>query len=76
MPEQPHNAATLSTKLLYGFGAVANGAKSNGFNYLLLFFYSQVIGLPAQWVSLGIFVTLIFDAISDPLVGHISDNLR
>jgi Na+/melibiose symporter-like transporter len=71
-----HNTADLSTKLFYGFGAVANGAKSNGFNYLLLFFYSQVIGLPAQWVSLGIFIALVFDAVSDPLVGYLSDNLR
>ncbi|MFP6814515.1 MAG: MFS transporter [Pseudomonadales bacterium] len=72
----PHNTADLSTKLFYGFGAVANGAKSNGFNYLLLFFYSQVVGLPAQWVSLGIFIALLFDAVSDPLVGYISDNFR
>ncbi len=71
-----HNMADLPTKLFYGFGAVANGAKSNGFNYLLLFFYSQVVGLPADWVSYGIFIALLFDAISDPLVGYLSDNLR
>ena len=64
----------LSTKLYYGFGAVANGANSNGFNYLLLFYYSQVIGLRADLVSLGILIALVFDAISDPLVGYISDN--
>ena len=73
-PSSPHNAATLSTKLFYGFGAVANGAKSNGFNYLLLFFYSQVIGLPPQWVSFGIFVALLVDAIVDPWIGYISDH--
>ncbi len=66
----------LSTRLYYGFGAVAYGAKQNGFNYLLLFFYSQVVGLPAQWVSFGIFLALLVDAISDPLVGYYSDNLR
>ncbi len=66
----------LSTKLYYGFGAVANGAKSNGFNYLLLFYYSQVIGLRADLVSLGILIALIFDAVSDPLVGYLSDNLH
>jgi GPH family glycoside/pentoside/hexuronide:cation symporter len=66
----------LSTKLYDGFGAVANGAKSNGFNYLLLFYYSQVIGLRADLVSLGILIALVFDAISDPLVGYISDNTR
>ena len=62
------------TKFYYGFGAVANGAKSNGFNYLLLFFYSQIVGLRADLVSVGILIALIFDAISDPMVGYISDN--
>lgn len=66
----------LSTKLFYGFGAVASGAKSNGFNYLLLFYYSQVIGLRADLVSLGILIALIFDAVSDPLVGYVSDNFH
>lgn len=67
---------SLSTKLYYGAGAIAYGAKSNGFNYLLLFFYSQVIGLPPQWVSFGLFIALLVDAITDPLVGYFSDNLR
>ena len=65
-----------SARLFYGFGAIAFGVKSNGLNYLLLYFYSQVLGLPAQWVSFGIFVALILDAISDPLIGYISDNCR
>ncbi|MBL6690764.1 MAG: MFS transporter [Pseudomonadales bacterium] len=66
----------LATKIYYGFGAVANGAKSNGFNYLLLFYYSQVIGLRADLVSLGILIALVFDAVSDPLVGFISDKFH
>ena len=51
----------FSTKLYYGFGAVANGAKSNGFNYLLLFYYSQVVGLRADLVSLGILIALLLN---------------
>ena len=66
----------LSTKIYYGIGAIANGAKSNGFNYLLLFYYSQVIGLRADLVSLGILIALVFDAVSDPMVGYISDNFN
>ena len=66
----------LATRIYYGFGAVANGAKSNGFNYLLLFYYSQVIGLPADLVSIGIMIALMFDAVSDPMVGYLSDNLH
>ena len=72
----PQATIDFSTKLFYGFGAVANGAKANGFNYLLLFYYSQVIGLRADLVSLGILIALIFDAVSDPLIGYLSDNFR
>ena len=64
----------LSTKLFYGFGSAAYGVKDSGFNYFLLFFYSQVMGLPPSYVSLAIMVALVFDAMSDPVVGQVSDN--
>ena len=46
-------AIGLRTKLLYGFGTVAYGIKDNGFNFLLLIFYNQLLGLPAQLVGLA-----------------------
>ncbi|MEO9468871.1 MFS transporter [Parasphingorhabdus sp.] len=64
------------TKTAYGFGSVAYGAKDAGLKYFLLLFYAQVIGLDARLVSLAIFIALIFDAISDPIVGYWSDNFR
>lgn len=64
----------LSTKIYYGFGSVAFGVKNNGVNYFLLAFYSQVMGLRPGIASLALLIALIFDAISDPLVGYISDN--
>lgn len=67
---------TLSTKLYYGFGAVAYGVKDNGFSFLLLLYYNQVLHLPAQWVGAGILAALLVDAVSDPMVGYLSDNLH
>ena len=67
---------SLATKLFYGFGSVAFGVKDNGFSYLLLIFYNQVVGLPAAWVGAAMAVTLIFDAICDPLIGEWSDHTR
>lgn len=67
---------SLWTKLAYGFGSVAYGVKDNGFNYFLLIFYSQVIGLDARLVGLAITTALVVDAISDPVVGYWSDNFR
>jgi Na+/melibiose symporter-like transporter len=66
----------LSTKLYYGFGSVAYGIKDNGFAFFLLLFYNQVLGLPASWVGAGIMAALIVDAMTDPIVGYVSDNLH
>ncbi len=66
----------LPTKLFYGFGSVAFGVKDNGFSYLLLLFYNQVMGLPATLVGLALMIALVFDAVIDPVIGQISDNLR
>jgi Na+/melibiose symporter-like transporter len=66
----------LRTKLVYGFGTVAYGIKDNGFNFLLLIFYNQLLGLPAQLVGLAIMIALIVDGFSDPLIGHISDRFH
>lgn len=65
---------TFSTKLAYGFGAVAFGVKNNGFDYFLLIFYSQVMGVDAPLVGLALLIALLFDAFSDPVVGYLSDN--
>jgi glycoside/pentoside/hexuronide:cation symporter, GPH family len=43
---------------------------------VLMLFFNQVVGLPAAWVGAAIMVTLIFDAICDPLIGEWSDHTR
>lgn len=66
----------LFTRIAYGFGSVANGVRNGGFNYLLLLFYSQVVGLDARLVGLAITIGLIADALLDAAIGYWSDNLR
>lgn len=66
----------LWTKLAYGFGSSAYGIKDNGFGFFLLLFYGTVIGLEPGLVGLAILLALVFDAVSDPVVGYWSDNLR
>ncbi|MEQ8692659.1 MAG: MFS transporter [Pseudomonadales bacterium] len=70
------NKLSIGLKTAYGFGSVAYGVKNNGFDYFLLLFYSQVIGLDARLVGVAITTALVFDAVSDPIVGYWSDNLR
>jgi len=70
------NPPSVWLKLAHGSGAAAFGIKNNGFDYFLLFFYGNVIGLEPGLVGLAIFIALACDAISDPLVGYWSDNLK
>lgn len=65
-----------STKLALGFGATAPGVIVGAFDFFLLIFYSQVVGLDARLVGLAILIALVLDAVSDPIVGYWSDNLH
>ena len=71
-----HRPVSIGRKVAYGFGSVAFGVKSNGFDYFFLIFYSQVMGVSAYLVSLALMIALIVDALSDPLIGYFSDNTR
>ena len=58
----------------------AYGAPALAFSILLLppyvfipSFYTQDLGLPLDWVGYIIVLSRVFDAISDPLIGHFSD---
>jgi GPH family glycoside/pentoside/hexuronide:cation symporter len=64
------------TMLAYGFGAVAYGVKDFGFSTFLLFFFNQVMGLPAADVGFAILCALLLDAFIDPLIGTLSDRTQ
>jgi GPH family glycoside/pentoside/hexuronide:cation symporter len=67
---------THDTQFFYGLGAAPYGIKDNGFSYFLLIFYSQVLGLSPVMTSAALSIAIIVDAITDPIIGYISDNWR
>lgn len=67
---------SLRTRIAFGVGGAAEGVKNNGFDYVLLFFYSNILGVDAGLVAAALLIALIIDAVSDPVVGYWSDNLR
>jgi len=71
----PPPRLNFRTKFLYGFGSIAYGVLTQILT-LLLFFYNQVVGLSAQAVSAALAISLVIDAVWDPVIGHVSDNLR
>jgi len=75
VPAPPPLGVTL--KLTYGIGSVAYGVSAAVLSAAVLqLYFNQVIGLPAVWVGLAIMVSLLADVVLDPLIGHVSDNLR
>ncbi len=67
---------SLSIKLYYGVGQLAEGLKSTAFSVFLLFYYNQVLGLPGAWTGLALGIATLVDAISDPIMGSVSDSFR
>lgn len=75
MDAEPRPLA-LSAKLLYGIGEMPITVLMVLSGYFILFFYNSVLGLPPMLVGIGLFTTLALDAITDPLIGHLSDRSR
>jgi GPH family glycoside/pentoside/hexuronide:cation symporter len=63
-------------KLAYGVGQLAEGLKNGAFETFLLFYYNQVLGLPGTLSGAALMIALIFDAVTDPLAGSLSDATR
>jgi len=69
-------ALGLGTKFAYGFGQAGEGLKNGAFGVFLFFYYNQVLALSGTYAGLAVGIALMFDAITDPLAGSLSDNWR
>jgi GPH family glycoside/pentoside/hexuronide:cation symporter len=67
---------SLSVRLFYGAGGAVYAVKEAAYTMFVLLFYTQVMGLNGSLTGLIIALSLVFDAITDPLVGTLSDRLR
>jgi Na+/melibiose symporter-like transporter len=63
-------------KVAYGVGQVAEGLKTTAIATFVLFYYNQVLGLSGTLAGLALGFALVFDAVTDPLAGSLSDNHR
>lgn len=64
----------LSQLAFAASGVPTLGIIQNGIEYFLFFFYSQIMGLSAALTGLALAVALVVDALSDPVIGTLSDN--
>jgi len=61
------------TKLAFGIGQIGEGIQAAVFLMFLLFYYNQVLGVPGTLCGIALAISLIFDAVTDPIVGNLSD---
>ncbi len=73
MSSQP---LALRTKLAFGVGSIAEGAIYIAFNSWNFLFYNHVLGLSGTLCGLAVTISLVIDALADPIVGSLSDRLR
>ena len=66
----------FSSKFAFGVGQFAEGLKNGAFGFFVLFYYNQVLGLSGTMAGAALFIALLFDAVTDPLAGSLSDNLK
>ena len=70
------NSISLLNRLLYSSGIVSHALKEAAIGVFILFYYKQVLGLSGTLTGLAIAISIIWDGISDPLIGAWSDRLR
>jgi len=66
----------LALKLGYGLGQTSSGVKNATFTIFLFFYYNQVLGVSGSLVGMASLLALFVDAITDPMVGALSDRFK
>jgi GPH family glycoside/pentoside/hexuronide:cation symporter len=73
----PPPRLSVGVRAGYGLGSLASGISGTVLGgSVLQVYFNQVVGLPAAWVGAAIMVTIVIDAVIDPLIGRFSDGLR
>lgn len=63
----------LSDKLGYGSGNFSTGVGNQVLGTYLVFYCTAILGIPGSLVGLAVSLSIIWDAITDPLMGYYSD---
>jgi len=70
------NVLTFRKRLSYGLGGAVYSIKEAAYAVFVLLFYTQVLGLSGTWTGIALFVAVLIDVVSDPIIGTWSDRLQ
>lgn len=66
----------IPVKFAFGVGSSSESIFYIAFNLFCFFYFVQVLGLPPNLAGIAAAIALVFDAISDPLIGYMSDRWK
>jgi GPH family glycoside/pentoside/hexuronide:cation symporter len=73
---QPEDRIPIRQLVAFGFGGIIPIALFNIAGQLMVLIGNISLGLSAFWLGVIIIIPRLWDAVSDPIVGHLSDNTR
>lgn len=74
--ERPPRAVKFPMMVGYGFGECANSLVLNGFYGFAMLYFTEALKLNPALAGLAMSLSLFWDAITDPVMGHITDHTR
>lgn len=73
---RPEDKVPFGEKVIYGAGDIFGGGQAAFLSVILLAFFTNIIGIEAAIASTIIMASKLWDAVSDPTMGIISDSSR
>lgn len=75
MTRTPKTCSTGSM-FTYALGECATSLVMNGIFGFAMLFYTKSLGLDPKWAGLAMSLSVFWEAVTEPVMGHLSDNTR
>jgi Na+/melibiose symporter-like transporter len=66
----------VSDKMSYGVGNLATGIAMQILGTYLVFYSTAILHLPGRFIGMVMGVSILWDAVTDPVMGYVSDRTR
>lgn len=66
----------LGDQLVYSLGEIPNSLVMNSIWGFAMLYYTEALGVSYKWAGVAMSIATIWEAITDPIMGHITDNTR
>lgn len=70
------NMISFKDKIAYGLGDMGNGLSMQIVGSYLIFFMSVILHIPGTIIGFALGLSIIWDALTDPIMGYISDHTQ